>query len=186
MYLRIFILCAVTLLYSGYITAQLKRSIYINDDVAQKFASGVMERDTSDYSFFRFLQYQTLSQQLIHTDEYERVYRLGVLLPVSSTISDTIHALASFGNETDSCLIDYQTLIRTVWQGRSAALSVLNAFSKPSERVHQSQPYTNIYNTGIRGLIFHKRDTSSFSQNIWYVRKKKPVGWLTGRYRLRG
>ncbi|MEO8568209.1 MAG: hypothetical protein ABI419_03715, partial [Ginsengibacter sp.] len=54
-------------------------------------------------------------------------------------------------------LLTIKTLIRKVCKRPASALSVLNAFLKPSERVHQSQPYTNIYSTGIRGLIFHKR-----------------------------
>lgn len=159
--------------------AQPKRSIYLGDDMAAKFDAGSMSRDIDlDYSFFKFLGYQTLWHGMLSNSTIESTQRDGIILTAKSTNTTIINASAAFAKNNDSCIIDYQARIDNVRHGRSAALSVLNLFSKWEYKLRQPEPYTTIGYVQSQGVIRHNNEDASFLYSISYKNKMIPNGWL--------
>ncbi len=55
----------------------------------------------------------------------------------------------------DSCSILYKTTIQRVRNGRSAALSITNLFSRSSEKVRQPEPSITVQSIQSEGIISH-------------------------------
>ena len=160
------------------INAQRRRYIYLGDNMATKFQSGNFLRDPVDNSFINFLEYQTLRQLLLKDTENSITNRLGIILTAKSTITSSVNAHADFGNTYDSCSIFYETTIQRVRNGRLAALSIINLFSRSSEKVRQPDPYVTIRSIQSEGDISHSGKHNPFYYTTAPEHKLSSLGWL--------
>jgi len=178
MFYKTIITSFLFLLVATLINAQGGRYIYLGDDMATKFESGNIIRDSFDYSFIHFLGYQTIRQELLKDTENSIVNREGIILTAKSTITSSINAQADFGSADDSCAILYKTTIQRVRNGRSASVSIANLFSRSSEKVRQPEPSITVQSIQSEGVISHRGSDNSFYYTSVPKNKLGRLGWL--------
>ena len=143
------------------------------------FESGLVSRVSSTGGdYYSFLDYTTYSHQLISEDSGEVMNRLGIILSAKSTKSYTLTATATMGDgEGDTCKVNYIAIIDVVTNGRSAFVSVANAFSSKENKVIQGDPNSSIEKEGASGIIRMKDQSDSFSYQLEFKSGKlKPTG----------
>jgi hypothetical protein len=179
MFYRVMII-AVLFLSSAMIShAQASRRIYLGDDMATKFDSGMIRRSVvGRYSFFEFLGYQTLWHTSNSSDN-EVINQEGLVVNANSTITTTITGTAGFGENNDSCTIEYKISIGKTRSGRSATVSIFNLLSKKENRLPQDDPVTSVDHVQSKGIIFSNDQKADFLYGIGLAGIfKTPYGWL--------
>ena len=178
MFSKIIIVYALLLYIIIDSNAQTIGHIYINDSVTAKFDMAIMNRDINgDYSFFQFLGYHTLWHQLLKDTTIEIINRDGIVLTAKSTLTSSVNAKACFGKNNDSCIIDYEVQIDKIRNGRSATVSIMNLFSKRSDKMRQPEPDTTLNHILSYGTISHNNEDAPFSYSLSYKNKMIPTGW---------
>ena len=180
MFYKIIIVFVIVFQPTTEINAQHIKGIYLgDDDVATKFDIASMNVAAGDsYPFFDFLGYETLWYEMQHDTTFENTQRAGVILTAKSTITHNINFRAAFGRNDDSCIIDYEVRTDKIRNGRSAATSILNLFSKREDKNPQSEPDTTISHIQSQGIIRHNEDSAAFFYSLSYKNKMIPNGWL--------
>jgi hypothetical protein len=142
------------------------------------FQSGIVIKDTSGGGLsYSFLNYKTFRHDLIEEDSSEDVNRVGLILPAKSTTIFTLKASGAFGNEADTCSILYTAKLYVVTHGRSALVSVSNAFSQQKNKRPQEDPSNSIEKEEVTGYIRLKDQVVDFSYKIEMKNGKlKPGG----------
>ena len=110
--------------------------------------------DARDFKpgLIRFLDYHVFKEVSLVSNHSDSIIRSGILLPGRSIEEDQLTREVCFGKEGDTCLIHYDLKDKYHHEGRSATVSVINAFSKKSNKIPQSVTYTNLGNE-ITGFI---------------------------------
>ena len=178
MFYKISITSILFLSAATLINAQGGRYIYLGDEMVTRFESGSIIRDSFDYSLIHFLKYQTIRQELLKDTENSIVNRDGIILAAKSTITSSVNAQADFGNTDDSCAILYKTTIQRVRNGRSAALSITNLFSRSGEKVRQPEPSITVQSIQSEGVFSHSGSNNPFFYTSAPKHKSGALGWL--------
>ncbi|HEX5652096.1 MAG TPA: hypothetical protein VFX58_03415 [Chitinophagaceae bacterium] len=97
----------------------------------------------------QFLGYRTFSDSLIHSSAIDSVVYPGVILPRTTHSQISYDRKAIFGNDSASCIIDYNTVTIYENTGSSLAGGIINLFRKnPQPEKEKEQTLLSKASTG--------------------------------------
>lgn len=116
--------------------------------------SGITYRHFSGYYLFR--------NTITGSGSNEKTNRDGLILAAKSTTSYNTTGELITGNDNDSVKIFYAESKNLVYHGRSAAVSILNLFSKEKE---EQEPWDEIKSRQISGSILFGNESFAFTKD---------------------
>ena len=110
--------------------------------------------DARDFKpeLIRFLDYHVYKETVLTTDRNDSVIRPGILLTGRAIEETRMTREVVFGKEADTCVIHYDSKTKYDHTGRSAAVSLINLFSKKKNKNPQHDTYVNL-GQAIAGFI---------------------------------
>lgn len=148
---------------SSFLAAQPAWTVYLGADMDSlyniEYCSIEKENNFSYlrvYGFNRFIHYSET------TDKNYEENRLGLVWTAKNTQRYIAREEIIFGKANDSVKIVFTSRTDVVTHGRSAALSVLNLFSKRRDKVKQDEPYEEITYREMNGVIIYGNDSCRF------------------------
>jgi len=127
-------------------------------------------------NLIRFLDYSVFKYDKNEYTQTESTIRAGIILSGRSLRSDITEVKVLFGKIADTCSIDCLRTIQYDHYGRSATMSVINLFSKNSNKMPQ-ETSDKVLNDGVRGTIEYAATSTAFAfENL--RPGKRLAGWL--------
>ncbi len=153
--------------------------IYLGDNANSHYESAnIVTNITDTYPYVDFLGYHTMRYESLKDSFVENVKLAGLVLSAKSILVDQKKAAAVFGNETDSCILQYDVTKEQTRNGRSATLSVLNLFSKKENKVPQHEPEISMKDIASTGTIHFHDQSAAFYYKHRFDKNPQHEGWL--------
>lgn len=145
------------------------------------FDKGIMNPPSHPgHPFMSFLGYYNYSNHVLDSNFNAQTNRDGVILSEKDTKFYNTVAEASFGNDTDTCLIGYSSTIKQIHIGRSALISLLNFASvvSGSGNNFKQEPYDYAELVTLEGKIdlpqqyctfFFEKNTKTRPRPSWLL-----------------
>lgn len=173
----------IACIYTG---AQPAWTIYLGQDMEARYYKTSCRHESGNGIYYTlFSGYDHFIHRPQSNGVSETVNRPGMVLEAKSTKQHTTTGEIIFGHHNDSVKIVYQYRADVVRHGRSAALSVLNLFSKREDKIKQEEPYNEITRKVMEGSIVHHGTPYSFYCAAGVKNKNTSQWLLTGADTLR-
>ena len=161
--------------------AQTGFTIYLGDDMFTRYDTAKVYSDSAqEYPSIHIINWNTLRHGPLKKDTALTQNRIGIVLTAKATTDYDATAMAVFGNDKDSAIINYQNKIETITHGRSALISISNLFAKNEDKHWQADPWDEKIETRLQGTIQTATKQSSF---YYFLNTKKDRditdGWLS-------
>lgn len=178
---KYFICPSLLLFLSNCLIGQARRTIYLGPSADSLFVSGLLVSMDSlgSKTFYEFLDYRTFRHESIGNTNETETKRDGILLPAKRTENLHVKAEATFGKHHDTCFIVYNASIEKITEGRSAAISLLNLFSKKEDKSPQDDPQSHVRHISVKGKIATKGLVADFEYHNNF-NKDYLLGGLSG------
>ncbi|HMR90674.1 MAG TPA: hypothetical protein PKC69_00100 [Chitinophagaceae bacterium] len=122
-------------------SAQSKWTVYLGPDMHDRYTAESLKDSTGDGIHYTvFPGYDIFLHQATADSQQDKGGRDGILLNAKSTVAYMRDGIISFGNSHHLALITYHQVSEVTRHGRSAAVSILNLFSKKEDRNPQAEP----------------------------------------------
>ena len=167
-------------LFSGcfFLAAQPTWTVYLGVDMDSLYNIEYCSIEKENgFSYFRVYGFDRFIHHSEPTDKNYEENRVGLVLAAKNTQHHIAKEEIIFGKNDDSVKAIFKSRTDVVTHGRSAALSVLNLFSKKKDKIKQDEPYDEVNYREMDGVIMHGNDSCRFFCSVG-PKSKNADKWL--------